>query len=321
MMDVPVNFNMDQVWNAFFNVFAKIATALTGGNVNVTYGITAVIFFILIFAIVLQIIRAIKLFGQESNKLQNTIAFALAALSTIAVFWYTKGDLVTILRNILAPFGIWVGLIVGGVMGLITYRGIQESGVFPQGSNQMIVFGIASSVGLMFASMLFFPNVMWIGILILIVSIILAISTQWRTAGNIWSEGGVGGARQAGQELQTMYLLRTLHNQLTDDLRHFPATGQHTIPAGRSREANAIQTHIGRLLAVVRGAPGTSPEEQREARIINLIRIRAQRLLVDVHRATTPPGVTHNQLQGYVHQVIRDLRVEERRHPPVTTTP
>ncbi len=317
-MDVPVNFNFDQAWNAFFNIFAKIANALTGGNVSVTYGITAVIFFILIFAIVLQIIRAIKLFGQENNRLQNTIAFALAALSTIAVFWYTKGDLVTILRNILAPFGIWVGLIVGGVMALITYRGIQESGVFPQGSNQIIVFGISASVGLMFASMLFFPNVMWIGILILIVSIILGLSTQWRTAGNIWREGGVGGERQARQELETMYLLRTLHNQLTDDLRHFPAAGQHTIPAGRGREANAIQAHIGRLLAVVRGAPGTSPEEQREARIINLIRIRAQRLLVDVHRATTAPGVTHAQLQSYIReidQIMRNLRTEERRHP------
>jgi|GEM_PF-3974666 len=182
-LDQAINFNFDSVWNAFWNIFKLITKTLTGGNADVTYGITVVIFFVLLFAIILQLIRSIHLFSQTNTKLQNTIAFALSALSTLGIFWYSKlqGKTVAdILSGILKPFGIWAGIIIGGVMALITYRGIEESEIFTDDTGNPrkgAILGVSVALGwLFFATIMASPNIMWIGYLILIISIIIAVA-------------------------------------------------------------------------------------------------------------------------------------------------
>jgi len=266
-LDAPMgSFDLGGIFKSIFKWITKTFTQ-GGANVNTTFAVTVILFFILVYAIVLLIMRAVNILQINAQpRLGATIAFAISAIATIAVFWYTKEDPVTILKAILRPFGIWVGLILSGFVAILTYSAIINSGI-GLANNRLLTLSISVAMGIIFAGLFWLKNIMVLGVIILIISIIIAL-IPWGDdagAGAGARAGGIPPVTRVGDgtpiifkkteseekldeeeekiEKELLVLLNNLEDKLEEDEKNPPYEISHA-----SKEiANKIRSYIERL--------------------------------------------------------------------------
>jgi hypothetical protein len=205
-----------------FSVFAEVPTPgelipdllqfikdLFAGTTDIAsaYLISQILFFILFLAIFMEGLRALPIFGYkgEVNKQGKVFAVAASALSTLAIFiidYTTQVSTTERLNALLAPFGVWGGLAIAGIMCYITFKLIYDSDALKE--QVMLAIAIAASVGITFAGFLLSLNnlVGWgflIMLLALLVGAIVAFA-KWKKDGGSFRSGGSGGSGGDGTD-------------------------------------------------------------------------------------------------------------------------
>lgn len=154
-----------------------------GASMDEAYFISFVLYFILFLAVFLEGLRVVPVFGSsgELNKQGKVFGVAAAALATIAIFAVeqTTGNRI---EWLVAPFGIWGGLVLAGIIALITFKMIKDSELFKE--QIMMAMAIAGAVGITFAGFLLgLENLLGWGFLIMllvfVVGAVRAFSLHW----------------------------------------------------------------------------------------------------------------------------------------------
>ena len=163
-------------------------------NEYIVYGFTFILFLILMYAISAAALSKVKVFqGDGADGLSRPgkmVAFAIGALSTFGVFAFTQryGGPAEVLENVLAPFGIFAGLLLALVIFSVVYFGFQSN----DGSRSWKLGLGAAAVAMIVAGMVTSsPNIMSIGWTFgLIVGIIALIGAFAKGAGGSSGSGG-----------------------------------------------------------------------------------------------------------------------------------
>ncbi len=151
-------------------------------NQNFVYFLTFVFYFLILWAIWSAAARAVKIFqrgdgGIEGlNKSGRMLALSGAMLSTLGIFWATKGK-TQLLTNLLDPFGIFGGLLLGVVVFMITYFGFGTQSKDKSWKRAMVVAGFAMVFAGTVSS---HPNIMWWGWLIALIGLLFFLPSLFR---------------------------------------------------------------------------------------------------------------------------------------------
>ena len=116
---------------------------------EIVYGVTVILTFVLFYAIYVSAVARVKIFGEEgkANKQGKILAFVLAAMTTMSIFYFGRQYGMTVmLSRILEPFGIFGGLMLGLIVFMIAYFGLRQD--FPDRAWQI---GLAAAgMGMVF---------------------------------------------------------------------------------------------------------------------------------------------------------------------------
>jgi len=143
------------------------------------YFISFILYFILFLAIFIEGLRTIPIFGAkgELNKQGKVFGVAASALATIALFvvdqrtGVSTADRVT---HLVAPFGIWGGMVIAGIVAFITYKMVKDSDLFKE--EILMAMAIAAAVGVTFAGFLLsLENLLGWGFLIMLLVFIVGV--------------------------------------------------------------------------------------------------------------------------------------------------
>jgi hypothetical protein len=141
------------------------------------YFISFILYFILFLAIFMEGLKTIPFFGGKGSldKQGKFFAVAASALSTLALFVIDQGTGMSTQERVewlVAPFGIWGGLILAGLISLITYRMVKSSDIFRE--ETITAMAVAAAVGVTFAGFLLnLETVLGWGFLIMIIVFIV----------------------------------------------------------------------------------------------------------------------------------------------------
>ena len=188
------------------NLFQFIKDLFAGvPEIESAYLISQILFFILFLAIFMEGLRALPIFGYkgEVNKQGKVFSVAASLLSTLSLYvidYATQVSTTERLNALLAPFGVWGGLAIAGIMCYITFKLIYDSEVFRE--QVMLAIAIAASVGITFAGFLLSLNnlIGWgylIMLLALLVGAIVAFA-KWKKDGGTFGIGGNGSTPGGG---------------------------------------------------------------------------------------------------------------------------
>ncbi|MBW2999396.1 hypothetical protein KY339_01885, partial [Candidatus Woesearchaeota archaeon] len=141
---------------------------------EIVYGVTVILTFVLFYAIYVSAAARVRIFGEEgkANKQGKILAFVLAAMTTMSIFYFGRQYGMTVmLSRILEPFGIFGGLMLGLVVFMIVYFGMRQD--FP---NRAWQIGLAAAgMGMVFFGFLLNrDDVTGIGWLLALIAAIIA---------------------------------------------------------------------------------------------------------------------------------------------------
>ena len=98
-------------------------------NSTVVFGLTMIFFFMLQFGIFSGALQFVPVFkGSRSSgvsKEGKVVAAALSGLSTLSIFYFTKGGILNTLQTVLDPFGIFAGVALAALFTGVAYYGIK----------------------------------------------------------------------------------------------------------------------------------------------------------------------------------------------------
>ncbi|MBU0470056.1 MAG: hypothetical protein KJ598_04160, partial [Nanoarchaeota archaeon] len=141
------------------------------------YLISFILYFVLFLAIFMEGIKIIPFFGQrgETSKQGKVFAIAAAGLSTIALFIVEQGTQVSTadrVSHLVAPFGVWGGVIIATIMAYMTFRFIHDTELFKE--HVLIAMAISAAVGVtLIGFILTMDNLVGWGFLALLVSFVV----------------------------------------------------------------------------------------------------------------------------------------------------
>ena len=154
------------VFGNIYNFFKGIVTGSAGAGD--TYFISFILYFVIFMAIYSEGLRYLKFFGDKGTLNKPGKAFAVAAslLSCIALFLTNKEN---VFVSLIAPFGVWGGVVLAAIIGYITYKFIKDAELFKD--DVMIMVAGSTAVGVTFAGFLLSSNsLMGWGFLIMLIA-------------------------------------------------------------------------------------------------------------------------------------------------------
>jgi len=169
-------------------------------NAYIVYGFTFILFMILLYAACAAALSKVKVFQGDGpdglSKSGKVVALSIGALCTLGIFFFTEryGGPEEILENVLAPFGIFGGLILALVVFSTVYFGFQSN----DGSKSWKIGLGAAAVAMIVAGMVTSsPNIMSIGWTMGLIVAIFALIGGLRSGGESSGdrEGSGGGGR------------------------------------------------------------------------------------------------------------------------------
>lgn len=163
-------------------------------NTYIVFGLTLIFFFALLYGIYASALKMIPTFKGENGLSHQgkVVALALSGLSTLSIFYFTKGSPQKLLQTVLDPFGVFGGIVLGALFAGITYLGVK--GENPNAGSVAWAF-TAMGLGIAMAGYITNSDAMlsW-GILIMIIALIIAIASSVSgRAGHDESHGGEHG--------------------------------------------------------------------------------------------------------------------------------
>ncbi len=171
-----------------------------------SYFLIYIAYFILIMAIYVEGLKFLPLFGGkgEINTPGKWFAFAATFLSVAAIFMgeqFTGQSTGEMMKNALAPFGVWAGLAIAGIMTLIIFLATKEADFLKSHTGIRAV--TAFSAGLMFGGWFISePNLIGYGFIIMMIALIIGLFTMFKGGGSnssgSTSSGGSGGSSSGG---------------------------------------------------------------------------------------------------------------------------
>ncbi|HLC66574.1 MAG TPA: hypothetical protein VJK52_02950, partial [Candidatus Nanoarchaeia archaeon] len=170
---LPIVFGVPNVLRTF--------TEITQSTQAVT-AISFLLFFMLLYAVIIAPLARIKIFKGDHGvtKPGKIAAVAIALLATVGIFYGYGGKAPAALFNILAPFGVFGGLVLALVIFLLIFMGFRESGT---GSAFPIALTTAALAMILAGALLSEPNISaigWIiaGIAVIVFLIMMVISAM-----------------------------------------------------------------------------------------------------------------------------------------------
>ncbi|PIN69266.1 hypothetical protein COV94_03100, partial [Candidatus Woesearchaeota archaeon CG11_big_fil_rev_8_21_14_0_20_57_5] len=100
------------------------------------------------------------------------VALSFALLSVLAMFW--KSDPVTVLTQVLAPFGVLAGLVTAAIVFLLVSVGLRE-----EGAGYQFALTAAALAMVWMGALLGYDNVWWIGWMLLALAMLLYSIVSW----------------------------------------------------------------------------------------------------------------------------------------------
>lgn len=171
-----------------------------GADWETSYLLTFVLYFIIFMAIFVEGLKYLPFFGGvgEISIPGKWFAFAAAMLATLGIF---IGEQVSgrsareAVAYVAAPWGLWGGLAIAGIIAFISYKLIRDSGLF--GEEIMRSAALAVAIGLMAAGWLLSPVLFGWGFLVMLIVLIVGIVTH---VIRVWGEKGGGIAKGGAVE-------------------------------------------------------------------------------------------------------------------------
>ncbi|MBR9683289.1 hypothetical protein GOV03_02000 [Candidatus Woesearchaeota archaeon] len=159
--------------NALSGVGDFFSGLFTGAaSMENAYFISFILYFILFLAVFMEGLSHVKIFGESGklNKQGKFFAVAASALATIALFVVDQGTGMSTqerLEWLVAPFGIWGGVVLAAIVAFITYKAVKGSELFEE--KTALAMAIAASVGVTFVGFLLgLENLLGWGFLIML---------------------------------------------------------------------------------------------------------------------------------------------------------
>lgn len=152
-------------------------------NQNSVFFFTVVFFFMLlygIYAVGLKFVPAFK-GGNGLSRQGKVVAISLSGLSTLSVFYFTKGGIRQVLENVLDPFGVFAGVALAALFAGISYFGIKGN----SNEKSFALIGAALGFGLVVSGMILTSDsMMSYGFLLMLIAMIFGLVF------NKWGSGG-----------------------------------------------------------------------------------------------------------------------------------
>src|SRR3989344_4478245 len=166
-----------QVGTVFSNTYRFFRDLVTGNaNIHDAYFISFILYFVVFLAIFMEGLSRIPVFGEKGKVSKPGKAFAIAAagLASIALFIVDQSSGISTterLSSLIAPWGVWGGLLIAGIIALITFRFVKDSDTFKE--KTVLVMAIAAAVGITFAGFLLtMENLVGWGFLIMLLAFV-----------------------------------------------------------------------------------------------------------------------------------------------------
>ncbi len=164
-------------------------------NYYIVYGLTLIFFFMLLYGIYASALKFVPVFkgGDNLTHQGKIVGLSLSALTTLSVFYFTKGSPQTILASVLDPFGIFGGLTLAALFGGLTYYGIRSN---DNNSRSLAWAATAAGFGMIIAGLITTQDsiMMW-GFLIALIAGLFALFSSGFGVGR--ADAAVAGAHGA----------------------------------------------------------------------------------------------------------------------------
>ncbi len=170
------------------------------GNTDAYYFLVFLLYLIILVAIFAELVKRLPLFGAsgELSTAGKWFVGAAAGLATLGIFLaqqVTGKNAIEMLSSLVAPFGVWGGVAIGGIVAYISYEGLRSFPFFEK--HKIIVAALAFAIGMMLVGVLAgWPSLLSWGYLIMGVAILIAAAENW--VRNRKDDGGAGGGRESG---------------------------------------------------------------------------------------------------------------------------
>lgn len=178
--------------------FTTLNTAIH--NPNIVFGLTLIFFFSLLYGLYASALKFLPVFksseGNGIGRQGKVVALSLSGLSTLGVFYFTKGSPEKILQSVLDPFGIFAGLVLAALFAGIMYFGIRGN---DPNSKSLAWAAVAAGFGMVIAGLITTAdNIMTYGFLIMLIAMIFALFSSVAGGNNSGTGGGTGGTGPGG---------------------------------------------------------------------------------------------------------------------------
>lgn len=191
--------------DAFRQIIDFFSTITISSNTNFYYFLVFLLYFIIFVAIFAELVKRLPLFGAsgELSTAGKWFVGAVAGLATLGIFLVqqaTGKSALEVLGSLVAPFGVWGGVALGGIIAYLSYEGLKSFPFFEK--HKILVAAIAFAIGMLLVGVIFGWNSLlaW-GYMIMAIAIVIAALENWwrnREKGGA-GDGGGGGGEDGGK--------------------------------------------------------------------------------------------------------------------------